>query len=417
MDKWLRNPNVVRIIALTLGILLWVVVHLDEQQSKTVPVASDTSTSEEIENVSIEIVGLNDAKYVLISVEPKNVRLRIRGSSSARKKINSESKVQLDLSTVKAGDQAIKLSSVGFPSGLSVEIIPSSVIVTIEEKLKKEMPVETVLKGSPKEGYVAGTPIIQPNRVFVTIPESMMEIVQTIRGEIDITGATTTVSKQVKLAAYDKNGKKVEVEMEPSVVNIEVPITEPSKQMTLQVQLIGTPVDGFSLVKTEQIPQEITVYGKQALLDQLEFYDGLQIDVTGFNADRTITLDIPLRTDVSRVEPSKVEVKLTIVKSERRTFEQMKVVITGLGEQNEAVFIDPPSGMLDVTVEGAPEVISGMKADNIDAIIDVTNLPVGVHEVPIVYSFPSFVKIIPGVKDTVKVEIKEVVVEEEEIVQ
>jgi YbbR domain-containing protein len=411
MDKWLRNPKVVWVISLTLGILLWGVVHLDEQQSKPVPISTNTSTSDEIENVSIETVGLNESKYVLLSVEPSNVRIRVRGSSSAIKKINSESKVQLDLSTVKSGDQAVKLSLVGFPSGLSVEIIPGSVIVRIEEKLKKEMVVETVLKGNPQEGYVAGTPIIQPNRVFVTIPESKMETVQAIRGEINITNAATTVSKQIKLAAYDKNGVKVDVEIEPSVVNIEVPITEPSKKVTLQVQLTGTTADGFSLVKTEQNPHEITVYGKQQLLDKLEFYDGLQIDLSELKADQTITLDIPLRAGVSRVEPNKVEVKLTIVPSEQKTFEKMKVVITGLGEKSVAEITDPTSGMVDVKVEGAPEVVAGMKADNIDAIIDVTNLPVGKHVVPIVYSFPSFVKIVPGVRDTVTVDIKEVVAE------
>jgi len=410
MDKWLRNPNVVRVIALTLGILLWVVVHY-EQQSTPGPIVSNTSTSQEFENISIETVGLNEAKYLLVSIEPTNVRLRVRGSSSAIKKINSTSKVQLDLSNVKSGDQAIKLSHVGFPSGLSVEIIPSMVIVRIEEKLKKEMPVEVDLKGTPKDGYVAGTPIIQPNRVFVTIPESRIDIVQSIRGEIDITNADATISKQIKLVAYDNNGVKVDVGMEPSVVNIEVPITEPSKQMTLQVQLLGAPADGYSLVKTVHIPQEVTVYGKQALLDELEFYDGLTIDLTGMKADNTVTLDIPLRQDVSRVEPNKVEVKLTIVPSERITFEQMNLVITGLSEQHIAEFINPPGGALDVTVEGAPEVVSGVKADDIDAIIDITNLPVGVHEIPIAYSFPSYVKISPGTLTTASVEIKEAVEE------
>lgn len=409
MDKWLRNPNVVRIIALTLGILLWGVVHLDEQQTKPVPIVSNTSTSQEFENISIVTVGLDESKYLLVGVEPTNVRIRVRGSASAIKQINTEtSKVQLDLSSVKSGDQAIKLSHIGFPSGLNVEIIPPSVIVRIEEKLTKEMPVEPVLKGSPKDGFAAGTPIIQPNRVFVTIPESKMDTVEFVRGEIDITDASATVSKQIKLTAYDKNGVKVDAVIEPSVVNIEVPITEPSKLMTLQVQLRGTPADGFSLVKTEQTPLEVKVYGKQALLDQLEFYDGLLIDVTGLNADKTITLDIPLRTDISKIEPSKVEVKLTIVPSEQVTFEQMKLVITGASDRNEAEFIDPPGGVLDVTVEGAPEVVASVKAEDIDAIIDITNLPVGQHEVPIVYSFPSFVKIAPDVKQTAIVVIKEI---------
>jgi YbbR domain-containing protein len=408
MDKWLRNPNVVRVIALTLGILLWGVVHLDEQQNKPVTTVSDTSTSTEIENVSIDKVGLDESKYILVSVEPLDVRLRIRGSSSALKKISSvNSKVQLDLSNVKSGNQVLKLSHVGFPSGLDVEIIPASVIVNIEEKLKKEMPVVPVITGTPKEGFVTGTPIVQPNRVFVTIPESKMAIVDTIRGEVDIAGAAETVSKQIKLTAYDKKGAKVNVEIEPSVVDIEVPITVPSKTMTLQVQLTGSLADGFSLVRIEQNPQQVTVFGKQSLLDQLEFYDGLRVDLTGLRADKTFLLDIPPRTDVSKVEPAQVELKLTIVPSERRTFEQVKVVISGVGELNEAEFVNPSSGTIDVTVEGAPEIISGVKPGDIDVIIDVTNLPVGTHIVPIVYSLPSYVKVVPGGKNTVTVEIKQ----------
>jgi YbbR domain-containing protein len=409
MDKWLRNQKVVGIISLALGILLWNVVHLAEQQSNPAPISTNASTSDEIENVSIDTINLNESKYVLLNVEPSNVRIRVRGSSSAIKKINANSKVQLNLSNVKSGDQAVKLTAVGFPSGLSVEIIPSSVIVRIEEKMKKEMEVEISLKGKPRQGYVAGTPIVQPNRVFVTIPESKMDSVQSIKGEVDVTDGTGTISKQIKLIAYDENGAKVDVAIEPSVVNVDVPITEPSKKVTLQVQLVGTPAEGYSLVGTEQDPQEITIYGKQELLDQLEFYDGLQINVSEFNTNQVISLDIPLLPGVSRVEPNKVEVHLNIVPSAKKSFEQMKVVVTGLGEQNSAEFIDPVNGTIDVTVEGAPQVVEGINADNIDAIIDVTNLPVGKHEVPIVYSTPSFVKIAKGVTTMVTVDIKEVV--------
>lgn len=411
MDKWLRNQKVVMIISLALGILLWNVVHQAEEQSKPTPI-SNASSSDEIENVSIDAIGLDESKYVLLSVEPSNVRIRVRGSSSAIKKITTESKVQLNLANVKSGDQAVKLSVVGFPSGLNVEVIPSSVIVRIEEKLKKEMEVDIDLKGKPNQGYVAGTPIVQPNRVLVTIPESKMDTVQSIRGEIDVTNAEKTISKQIKLAAYDVNGKKIDVAIEPSVVNIEVPITEPSKKVTLQVQLIGTPPESFSLVKTDQDPQEITVYGKQEVLDQLEFYDGLQINVSEFTTNQVVTLEIPLHEGISRIEPSKVDIVLTIVPSEQKSFEQLKVVVTGLDEHNSVEFTDPVNGMINVTVEGAPQVMSGVKADNIDAIIDVTNLPVGKHEVPIVYSLPSFVKVAPGVKSTVTVDIKEVVVVE-----
>ncbi len=407
MNRWISNPNVIRIIALVLSILVWIVVHMEGRQQNTSSV-TPTETSREIENVSITMGGLDDQKFTLVSVEPREVKLRLVGRSSDLRRITSQSfSVQLDLSGVVKGEQRIMLRPEGFPSQVDVEIIPANVLVVVEEKLTKEMPVVVETTGNPATGLVVGTPVVQPNRVYVTVPESSLHGVAVVKGQIDVEGAKENVKKQVKLVAYNENGEVVNAVIDPSVVEAEVPINLPSKVVPLQVKLNGTPASGFSLASFEQSLSEIVVYGDQQRLNALDFYNGVETDITGLSESRTVTVDIPVLQGLSKVEPTKVEIKINIVPSVQRTFEDVKLAVSSIGDQYEVDVVDPLEQMIDVTLEGSPEVLSRLKSEDIDLIVDVSNLPIGTHQVTVSYSLPAYVRVV-GEPAVVTVDIKEV---------
>jgi len=408
MDKWLRNQNVVLGIALIIALLLWLVVHMEDQK-QTPKIAVETNNSREIDDVSIEAVGLDVSKFGLVSISPEDVRLRVIGKSSVLSQINPKTvKVRLDLSNAVKGKQSMKLIAIGFPSKVEVEIIPSNVTVTIEEMLTKEMSVVVESKGKAAEGLVVGAPIVQPNRVFVTTTESQIDQIAVIKGEIDVNGAEENVKRQIKLAAYNSNGEKIEADIAPPIVEVEVPISLPSKTVPLQIKINGTPAPGYSLSSYEQNPMEVVVYGDQQMLNGIDFYDGVLVDITNLSGDRTVTVDIPLKTAIARIEPSKVEVKLHISPSERRTFTNVKLMVAGVVEPLEAVVTNPPDGLTSVTLEGAPEVLSRLTPNDIDLIVDVGNLSVGVHQVNVSYSLPAFVRVVEETPTTVTVEVKEI---------
>lgn len=407
MDKWLRNPNVVRVLALFIGIMLFTVVHMDDQQSPASRIP-EAATSTEIDDVSIEPVNLDETKYALVSITPEHVRLQITGRSSALSRISPlHAKVQLDLSSAASGEQTLRLSAVGFPDGLRVEIIPDRVTVVIEEKVTREMPVDIDVQGTPQEGLVAGTPILQPNRVFVRTPESRADDVARIVGIVNVDGAAQTLSKQVKLAAYNKNGEIVEAEITPSVVDVEIPITIPSKTMPLQISLTGSPAPGYSLASFRQSVQEVTVYGSQEYLNGLDFYNGPEIDLSGMTENRTLTLQIPLRGEAIAVEPEYVTVWIDLIGAQRRTFEKLPIEVSGLPEEYELVFLEPAEGVIDVTLEGAPDILADMQPEDIDIVLDVGNLPIGEHQVKVAFSLPSYVQVVQDKPITVIVKISD----------
>jgi YbbR domain-containing protein len=402
MDKWLRNSNVVKIIALVLGLLLWVVVRMD---NSTAPGSVNAALPEKkIYGVSITSV-YDHTKYNIVSVEPGEVQVTLRGRESALKRLQADSyQVVLDLTNYSAGTHNLALRPEGFPNGVEVEIYPPTVKVALEDMSAKVVPVEVMIAGSPAEGYQAGAPIISPNRVHVTVPASRIGEIESVKGEISIDGANANVVKQIKLAAFNKNGRELDGVVTPAVVDVEVPITIPFKTMPLQIKMVGQSPDGYAVSSYTKSVDQVTVYGPQHVLDSLEFYDVLQVDLSGINKDAAFSLDIPLKPNITKVEPAKVDIQMSIVPSTVRKLEHAPLTIIGANTEYDTKLIQPENGTLDITVEGAPGMIQGLTLQDIQAIVDVSQLQVGQHSVPVKLNLPPFVKR-SGAEMTVTVEI------------
>ncbi|UUZ91764.1 hypothetical protein LJK87_40660 [Paenibacillus sp. P25] len=103
MDQWLRNTNVVRVIALVIGILLWAVVRMD---GGTI---SSTTTSgmkeEKIWNVAVTPKYDTDHFFVE-QIDPAQVTVTISGRDSTVKKVMAAANysVELDLTNVGKGE-------------------------------------------------------------------------------------------------------------------------------------------------------------------------------------------------------------------------------------------------------------------------------------------------------------------------
>ncbi|HZG77619.1 MAG TPA: CdaR family protein, partial [Paenibacillus sp.] len=228
MDNWLRNNNIIRIVAVVVGLLLWVIVRLDVQNASgpTQP----TTVSQTYTNQSVQVVGLDEERYTLLSYEPTKVSITVIGTAAALRRVEIEDyKVILDLTDVQAGEHLVSLTHEGFPSNVQVVLDPPNVSVSLDEKERKEVPVTINIIGSPADGFTAGEPIAQPNRVNVTVSSSLADQVASVVGLIDIDGATESVKQQVKLVALDQEGTELDVAVTPAVVDVEMPVTSPFK--------------------------------------------------------------------------------------------------------------------------------------------------------------------------------------------
>ncbi|GIP34956.1 YbbR-like domain-containing protein [Paenibacillus sp. J2TS4] len=392
MDKWLRNNNVVKVVALLVGVLLWLVVRTSDVQNPGGSVSNLTGDLR-YNNVKIE-AEYDENQYKVSLIDPSEVAVILRGKPSDLKKASIKSfKVKADLSKYVSGTYTVFLHSSGLPDNVTAEIIPQAVKVVIEEKQMKEVDVIINPVGTPAEGYKVGNPVVTPSRVHVTVPESRLDDVGSARAEVNVDNAKSTVAKQVTLTVYDKQGKPMDdLEVSPRVVDVEVPVTSPFKLMPLQIKLTGQPDLGYSVVSVKQNPEQITVFAQQEVLDLMEFYEGPQIDLTGLQESQTFTIDLEPNNQIIDLNPTKVEVTVEISPSATRAFNDHKVDIIGVGDNMTAKLVTPEDGRLDVVLEGAPALLNQMKASDLQAVVDVSNLPPGLYELPINLNLPLFIK-------------------------
>lgn len=390
MDKYLRNNNFVKVLAVIIAIMLWIVVHMDTQTGG----ATSTSSMKEESISNVTVNPKYDSNQISIkSMQPSEVTVLLRWKDTGLRKVNTNNvKVELDLSNLGEGTHTVPVKTSGVPGSVNAEVIPSTVKVVLEKKLSKQVPVVINATGTPAQGYKSGQTVINPNRVKVTVPESRMDDIESARADVSVDKASSTVTKQVKLTAYDKNGKPVEgAIVNPQIVDVEIPITSPFKVMPLQIKLIGEPAAGFSIASLIQNPEQVTVYGAQDILNKMDFFNGPQLDITGWNESKQVTLDIPHSNKDIQVEPTKVDVQVEIVPSTTKTLENIPITITGQSDGMTAM-VAPETGAINVVVEGAPAILNKLKPQDIQAIADVSKLPVGKHEVTLTFNLPMFVK-------------------------
>jgi YbbR domain-containing protein len=407
MDRWLRNTNVVKVIALIIGILLWAVVRTD---GTGVQGSSATGIKEQtISNVTVTPKYDADQYFVEV-IEPAEVTLSLSGRDSALKRVlNTASySIEVDLTKVGKGEHILPLSALNFPSNVTVKMNPGTVKVIIDEKENKAMPVTVDVTGIPAVGLKAGTPVVKPNKVTVTVPSGSYEAVESVRADISVEKAQSPVSSKVRLVAIDKDGKVLEkAVISPAVVDVEVPITSPFTLVPLQLKVVGEPPQGFAVSSLRQSVDKITVYGPQNVLDRLEYYEGPQINLSDIRESKEFALDIPLRNKATQLDPGKVTVNVDIVPSVTKSLASIPLSIIGQNDGFNTAVVTPQQALLNLTVEGAPDILEKLKPQDIQAILDVSNLPPGKHEVPVTWNLPTFVKKAPQQEFKATVEISE----------
>jgi YbbR domain-containing protein len=390
MDKWLSHPTVLKILSVVIAILLFAVVHFDPELSPN-QVASTIDTRE-FTAVKISARGLDPDTQYLRSIEPSTVQLLVEGRLADL--VATVPDVWVDVSGLGEGvhDLVVRYDIPGRVTLRS--ITPSRVKVDIVPVQTKEFEAVIRTEGTPANGYKVADPIVKPNnRVFVQMPKDQLDRVAYVGAVINVDGVESNVVEQkVRLAAYDMNGNEIEgAVLNPSVVEVEVPITKPFKKLPLEIQFTGRLPIGMSIASFKPSTDTVTVYGPQDVLDRMEFYDGVYLNLSTVQRSGTVTLNLAPTGGLAQIEPKQIEIEIEIEPSETITLPQIPVTMSGLTEGMKARFIVPESGAVDLNVTGAPSVLADLTAKDVQVIADLNGLPPGTHMVVLDVHLPQFV--------------------------
>src|SRR5690606_2005844 len=273
-----------------------------------------------------------DDQNLVVSGVPQYVNVTIEGPSGVTKRegLQKEIEVYADLTQLTVGTHKVKLQYRNISEKIKVKIDPAEITVVIQEKVTKEFPVEVdfVNRDQVEEGYTIEQPLVSPLVVKITGALEEIERIAMVKAVVDLKGVTETFTQESRVAVYDRNQNVLSVAVEPSVVEITVPIVSPNKSVSFTLKQKGKLADGLSLVNITPTPDQVSISGPKEVIDEISSIEG-EIDLDKIKEDTTIEVKVPIPKGVIQVLPEKIEVAVDVEEEISETFSELSISSQG----------------------------------------------------------------------------------------
>ncbi|MFT9600363.1 CdaR family protein [Mesobacillus sp.] len=390
MDKWMDNPWFIRVVALVLAVLLFgSVPENDPNKPGDVNVPSDEKVAT-IEDVPVKRV--YDTDTLVVSGVPETVTVTLQGPKNIvqQAKTLRNFEVFVDLTDTELGNQRVPITIKDVSDRLTVTIEPGYANVSIQEKVTKEFKVEAEFSGNiVEEGYIAEKPEVKPSKVQITGAKDVVDKITFVKATVNSSGKISeTITREASVLALDKDMNKLNVVVEPQVVEVTIPIKSSSKKVPIDIVQKGTPPSGVTIDSITLETKEAEIIADPGVL---EGFDNVrvEVDVSKIDEDTEITLPVIIGEGIVKVSPETVKVAVNVTKASEKSISNVPIEIDGMGEDFEVNFLDPANGQTNLTVSGPSDIVSALSSDDFKILIDVSQLDEGNHEVDMKVTAPQ----------------------------
>lgn len=304
MDRWIHNDTTLKVLAVALSLILWIQVTGERQRPEVQRV---------FENMPVSWRYLEGDVSVL-ELEPRSVTIVVRGERAV---MDFLSRHDLDpvinLRGAPPGSTSVYVS-VSVPKGVQlVEVSPDIVSVHLEPIREIMLEPQIELLGDPAPDYQVSVHKIRPAQVIVRGGLSLVEQVVSVEGALDVSEQEAGFSRSVGLRPVDERGSPVQgITLSPAEVTVDVEASprEETRSFPIKVATIGDPETGFQVSQVEVAPAEASLRGSVFLLDELEFIETEEIDLSG--ATETLEVEVALSVPPGTYLETEEKVLVTI---------------------------------------------------------------------------------------------------------
>ena len=327
ISKWMTKKSFLVFLSFILTMALFVYAS-DLSPNRQSSSVSIQTTSNTIGNVPV-YVDMDSQLYTVTGL-PESVTLRIEGSSSSLLTVvgNSYRVKTPNLNELGSGKHTILLQVTGLPPGVKGTVSPETVEIVIEKKATIELPVSVnVNRGSLPGAYKNGQAMVNPARVTISGPESLVNQVENVLATVTVPESTKAdFTASVVAQAIDATGKPLAVKVEPDHVQVRIPITTNSKKVPLVLTTTGSVGTQYTYQLKSDI-KEVTILGAQEILDRLTAIP-VVIDVSQITKTTTQVVKLTLPTGVDSVNPENISVEVVVTAMTTQTTETTQTTTT-----------------------------------------------------------------------------------------
>lgn len=402
--KWTRNLSL-KLLSLVVAFLIWILIdNIDN------PTRSRLFRDVQIQVVNGESVAEIDKVYDIISEE--SVVLKVTERKSVLDKLTqSDFTVTADLENLNEMN-TVPLSVICNDPAVSwdeIEVVPSSMKVQLEQRKQSEFAVNVSVTGQPEKGYEVGrTEIVQGKTVQIAGPESMLNRIGQVVASVNVTHISNDQRLNATINVYDKNGDAMQMNrlqvkdssgalLAENTVMVDVSLWEVRNDIRVEVEVTGTPIEGYRLADVSVMPETVNLVGTKEALDALDGKLVLEEKISVDNVSESFIRDMDITETladndelrlVSGADPS-VAVSVQIEQSGDRT---LQIPLSNLEVQNR------PEGM-NLAFSPADEIPVQVHSDDQTSVITIRDIKAsidldvctepGIYEIPVQIELPE----------------------------
>jgi len=276
---------------------------------------SNTSTVTKKATLTVPLQLQADVDKYYITGYPQDVKVTIEGPAAlvTATKNTQNFNLYLNLRDLSIGQHRVQVKESGLNSELTYTIKPKYVTVNIQRReTKKFAVVVDYNKESLATGYETGTTEVSPDTVTVTGAASEInKIDRVVVKPILPKGIKSTFDQEVLVQALDKNGKTVNVTLDPQTVHVKIPISIQSKQVSINLKQKGT--SSSSNLSLQSDVKNIKVFGTQSQISAIGDSVDVNVDVSGVTdtTKKAVNLTDALGNKVAFTDPNTINVTIS----------------------------------------------------------------------------------------------------------
>ncbi len=368
-SRFSRNTTP-KIISILFALVLWLYV-----MGEVNPETNKVFNNLEVQLLNVE--ELRKSGLVIIDQEDFTVDVKITGRTNELYKISQEDiKVSADLRGFQQGINSIPLE-ISSPANITIEDIqPKQIKVRLDKVVKRQKPVTIKINGDPSTGFEVGELNITPTEILVEGPQTKVNDVAEVIGEINVDGKSENIRNNVPIKAVDSEGKEIAgVEVETKYVNTYLPILK-IKNVELIPQIQGSVKEGYKITNIEVSPNNVLLKGKTEDLNDIVEISTEIVNIDGIESDLVTEVNpiVPDNITTPRLyELPKLKVEVEKIESKEFTFNTTEISINNL-DNDLSTNIGHLRGEVKVRISDVRSILEEIKRSDLELVINAENI-------------------------------------------
>lgn len=263
-------------------------------------------------------------------------------------------------------------------------IVPQTVSVKITQKYTEtfELGYDFINEDKMDNKYSVSVESMEHQQVEIRGSQDVIGKINSVKANIDLSEINESFEQDAKIYAYDRSGKKLDVEIIPDSVHVQCDVSSYSKEVPIVPKYVGQFESGYGLKEVTLSKDKVRIYGKEELLNSVNSVNVI-IDISGLSGDKTYEkLPITEMEKINKLSFDTVDVSVKVSPAVKKIITDIPINIINNTHDYRVVFANEVD-KVSIEVEGVEELLNNVSANDFNATINIENLKSGTNTVKV----------------------------------